>query len=616
MQANLHEDEIIGKAYDARLMRRLLGFFKPYKKQLTISVFLLIIISILNLSGPYLTKIAIDNYILNGDWSGLNFIMAVYFMVLLMTFSLQYAQVYIMQLTGQRAMYDIRVKLFAHIEKMSLSFFNNNPIGRLVTRVVNDIEVLNEMFTQGIVVAIGDLLTLIGIAIALLILNLKLALLTFIVLPPLLYATKFYRDRARDSYRNIRTNLAKLNSYLQENIGGMSTVQVFNREDENFKRFDRINIENKDEQMRSLIYNAIYFPSIEFFSAIAVGVIIWHGGGEAIMGGIQLGVLVAFIQYVQRFFQPVRDFAEKYNIMQASMASSERIFKLLDTHEEIPNPQKPIILKDVKGEIEFKDVWFSYNPPRPPFLTSPSPPSEGGDRGEVKGGNGGDLTLKGISFHLKAGESAAIVGATGAGKTSIINLLGRFYDIQKGSILIDNIDIRDFDKKSLRRNIGIVLQDVFLFAGDIENNIRLGEDGISIEKVYESAEIVHAHRFIEKLPKGYKEDVQERGSTLSLGQKQLISFARVLAFNPKILILDEATSSVDTETEILIRDALRKLIKNRTSIIIAHRLSTIRYVDKIIVIHDGEIVEMGNHEELLKNNGMYHNLYQLQFGAR
>jgi len=593
MQANLHEDEIIGKAYDARLMRRLLSFFEPYKKQLTISILLLIVISILNLSGPYLTKIAIDNYILNGDWSAVNFVMAVYFMVLLLTFSLQYAQVYIMQLTGQRAMYDIRVKLFAHIEKMSLSFFNNNPIGRLVTRVVNDIEVLNEMFTQGIVVAIGDLLTLIGIAIALLILNLKLALLTFIVLPPLLYATKFYRDRARDSYRNIRTNLAKLNSYLQENIGGMSTVQVFNREDENFKRFDRINIENRDEQMRSLIYNAIYFPSIEFFSAIAVGVIIWHGGGEAIRGGIQLGVLVAFIQYVQRFFQPVRDFAEKYNIMQASMASSERIFKLLDTHEEISNPQKPVILRDVKGDIEFRDVWFSYN------HTS----SE-------------DYILKGISFHLKAGESAAIVGATGAGKTSIINLLGRFYDIQKGSILIDNIDIRDIDKKSLRRNIGIVLQDVFLFAGDIENNIRLGEEGISIEKVYESAEIVNAHRFIERLPKGYKEDVQERGSTLSLGQKQLISFARVLAFNPKILILDEATSSVDTETEILIREALRKLIKNRTSIIIAHRLSTIRYVDKIIVIHDGEIVEMGNHEELLKNNGMYHNLYQLQFGAR
>lgn len=600
MQANIHEDEIIGKAYDARLMRRLLGFFKPYKKQLTISILLLIIISILNLSGPYLTKIAIDNYILTGDWTGLNFVMAVYFMVLLLTFSLQYAQVYIMQLTGQRAMYDIRVKLFAHIQKMSLSFFNNNPIGRLVTRVVNDIEVLNEMFTQGLVVAIGDLLTLIGIAIALLILNLKLALLTFIVLPPLLYATKFYRDRARDSYRNIRTNLAKLNSYLQENIGGMSTVQVFNREDENFKRFDMINIESRDEQMRSLIYNAIYFPSIEFFSAIAVGVIIWYGGGETIRGGIQLGVLVAFIQYVQRFFQPVRDFAEKYNIMQASMASSERIFKLLDTQEDIPNPQKPVLLRDINGEIEFKDVWFSYNPPRPPFN---------------KGGNGGDLTLKGISFHLKAGESAAIVGATGAGKTSIINLLGRFYEIQKGRILIDNIDIRDIDKKSLRRNIGIVLQDVFLFAGDIENNIRLGEDGISIEKVYESAEIVHAHRFIEKLPKGYKEDVQERGSTLSLGQKQLISFARVLAFNPKILILDEATSSVDTETEILIRDALHKLIKNRTSIIIAHRLSTIRYVDKIIVIHDGEIVEMGSHEELVKKKGMYHNLYQLQFDA-
>jgi ATP-binding cassette subfamily B protein len=598
MQANIHEDEIIGKAYDAQLMRRLLSFFKPYKKQLVISILLLIVISALNLAGPYLTKIAIDSYILKGNLSGLNFIIAIYFLVLLLTFSLQYAQVYIMQLTGQRAMYDIRVRLFAHIERMSLSFFNNNPIGRLVTRIVNDIEVLNEMFTQGLVVAVGDILTLIGIAIALLILNLKLALLTFIVLPPLLYATKLYRDRARDAYRNIRTNLARLNSYIQENVSGMSAVQIFNREDENFKRFDKINIKNRDEQMRSLIYNALYFPAIEVFSAVAIGIIIWHGGGEAIRGGIQLGVLVAFIQYVQRFFQPVRDFAEKYNIMQASMASSERIFKLLDTPEDIPNPQKPVALKDVKGEIEFKDVWFSYNPPRPPFN---------------KGGNGGDLTLKGISFHLKAGESAAIVGATGAGKTSIINLLGRFYDVQKGSILVDNIDIRDFDKKALRRHIGIVLQDVFLFAGDIENNIRLGEDGISVDRVYESAEIVNAHRFIEKLPKGYKEDVQERGSTLSLGQKQLISFARVLTFNPKILILDEATSSVDTETEILIRDALSKLIKNRTSIIIAHRLSTIRYVDKIIVIHDGQIAEIGSHEELLKNKGMYYSLYQLQF---
>jgi ATP-binding cassette subfamily B protein len=615
MQANLHEDEIIGKAYDARLMRRLIGFLKPHRKQLILSIILLIAISLLNLASPYLTKVAIDSYILKGDWAGLNFIIIIYFLVLLLTFFLQYIQVYTMQIAGQGAMYDVRVSLFSHLQKMSLSFFNRNPIGRLVTRVVNDVEVLNEMFTQGVVVAIGDLLTLIGITIALLILNVRLAILTLIVLPPLLYATKLYRDRARDAYRSIRANLAKLNSYLQENVSGMSTVQVFNREEENFKRFDIINKENRDEQMRSLIYNALYFPGIELFSAVAVGIVIYHGGGETIRGQIQLGVLVAFLQYIQRFFHPIRDFAEKYNIMQAAMASSERIFKLMDTPIDIPNPEKPVSLKDVKGEIEFQDVWFSYNPPSPPFTSSPSPHLEGGDKGEVKGGNGGDLTLKGITFRLKPGESAAIVGATGAGKTSIINLLGRFYDIQKGKILVDGVDIRDMDKTFLRKNISMVLQDVFLFAGDIENNIRLGEDGIPVDKVYEAARASNAHTFIERLPKGYKEDVQERGSTLSLGQKQLISFARALAFNPRILILDEATSSVDTETEMLIRDALRKLIKERTSIIIAHRLSTIRYVDKIIVIHDGQIAEMGSHEELLQKKGIYHNLYQLQFEA-
>lgn len=587
MQIDIYGDEIAGKAYDTSLMRRLLKFFKPYQNQLALSLILLVAVSILQLSGPYLTKIAIDDHIVKDDWEGLSLIMIIYFALLLLSFILQYIQIYIMQIIGQKTMYDIRICLFSHIQKMSLSFFNRNPIGRLVTRVVNDVEVLNEMFTQGIVVAVGDLLILIGITIAMLVLNFRLAFLTFIVIPPLLYATKIYSDRARDSYRGIRTNLARLNSYLQENVSGMSTVQVFNREDESFRRFEIINRENRDELLRSLIYNAIYFPCIELFSAITIGIIIWYGGGEVIRGGVQLGVLVAFIQYVQRFFQPIRDFAEKYNIMQAAMASSERIFKLIDTPEEIPNPQRPVISDKLRGEIEFRDVWFSYN-------------SEG-------------PVLKGVSFHLKAGESIAIVGATGAGKTSIINLLGRFYDIQKGMILIDGIDIREMDKFFLRKQMGIVLQDVFLFAGDIENNIRLREDSIPVEMVYEAARYVNAHEFIMKLPKGYKEDVLERGSSLSLGQKQLISFARALVFNPRILILDEATSSVDTETEIFIRDALRKLIKNRTSIIIAHRLSTVRYADRIIVIQGGEVAETGSHEELIKSRGIYYKLYQLQF---
>jgi ATP-binding cassette subfamily B protein len=585
MRTGLHDDEIIGRAYDIRLMRRLLTYVRPYKKKL--ALLLLVAVTLLQLAGPYLVKVAIDSYILRNDWPGLNFIIAVYFAVLLLAFLLQYVQVYVMQLSGQLAMSDMRVALFSHLQKMSLSFFNRVPLGRIVTRVVNDVETLNEMFTQGIVVAVGDLLTLIAIVIALVSLDARLAFLTVLVVFPLLYATKLYRDRARHTYRNIRANAAKLNSCVQENVSGMSTVQVFNRQAENFKRFDRINKENRDEQLKSLTYYAVYFPLIEVFSAIAIGIIIWYGGGEAVRGRLQLGVLVAFIQYVQRFFQPIKDFSEKYNILQAAMASSERIFALLDTPEEISNSPRPVVVPELKGEIEFQDVWFSYN--------------------------GEDPVLKGVSFHLKPGESLAVVGATGAGKTSIINLIARFYEIQRGKILIDGVDIRKLDKGFLRRQIGIVFQDPFLFAGDVENNIRLGELSIPQEKVYEAAREVNAHAFIEKLPRGYRESVQERGSTLSLGQKQLLSFARAMAFDPKILILDEATSSVDTETEANIRDAVAKLIRGRTSIIIAHRLSTIRYAERILVIDKGKIAEMGRHEELLKKEGIYHKLYRLQF---
>jgi ABC-type multidrug transport system fused ATPase/permease subunit len=434
----------------------------------------------------------------------------------------------------------------------------------------------------------GGLITLIGIIAALFLLNGKLALLTLLALCTLLYLAKRYGDKTRDVYGNIRVTAARLNSFIQENVSGMSTVQLFNREEENLNRFKRINKENRDGQLKSLLYSAVYFPVVEVFSSLALGIILWYGGGKAVQGAIQLGVLVAFIQYVQRFFQPIRDLSEKYNILQAALASSERIFSLLDTPEEMPDPPRPVVLPEVRGEIDFQDVSFSYN-----------------DDGHA---------LKGITFHLGPGESAAIVGATGAGKTSLINLIGRFYDIQQGRILIDGIDIRKMDKRFLRRQIGIVLQDAFLFAGDIEYNIRLGETGMPPERVYEAAQQVNAHAFIEKLPRGYREEVQERGSTLSLGQKQLISFARVLAFDPRIVILDEATSSVDTETEILIRDAFSRLIKGRTSIIIAHRLSTIRYVDKIMVIDKGELAEMGSHEELMAKNGIYRDLYQLQFG--
>ncbi len=588
MQADPMDVKTYGKIYDTKLVKRLLKFFAPYKKQLALSILILMIISILQLAGPYLVKIIIDRYILKDHVKGLSLMIGVYLVVLLLIFVLQYINVYLMNLTGQNVLYDIRIKLFSHLEKMSLSFFNDNPVGRLVTRVVNDVESLNEIFTTGTVAAVGAFFTLVSIAIALLFLDPKLALMTFIVIAPLVYITKIYRSKAREAYRNIRSNVANLNSYIQENIAGMGTVQLFNREGENFTRFDSINKNNMDEQIKSIKYYAIYFPLIDMFSAVTIGLIIWYGGCKAIQNMIQLGLLIAFIMYIQRFFQTIKDVADKYNILQSAMAASERIFGLLDTPEDITNPQAYIKLKEIRGQIEFKNVWFSYS--------------------------SGDYVLKNINFVLKPGESVAIVGATGAGKTSIINLIERFYNVQKGAILIDGIDIREIDRVFLRRHIGIVPQDVFLFADNIENNIRLGDETIPLKNVYEAAKYVNVHTFVEKLHNGYKEDVLERGNMLSYGQKQLISFARALAFNPKILILDEATSSLDTETEMLIRDAMRRIIKDRTSIIIAHRLSTIRYTDKIIVINNGEITEMGNHEDLLAKKGVYYNLYQLQFG--
>lgn len=588
MTSDIPEKEITGKTYDARLLRRLAGLLKPYAAQLALSILLLMAISLLQLAGPYLVKVAVDSYILPGRPEGLSLVVALYIGILLFTFCVQYIQFYATQRCGQKIMYDVRIRLFDHLQRMSLSFFDHTPAGQVITSIVNDVEALNEILTQAIVETAGDVLVLVSIATAMLFLDVRLAFITLTVLVPVLVATKLFGDRARKAYKNIRDGLARLNSCIQESVSGMSTLQVFNREDENFGRFERINRENRDEQLKSIVYHAVYFPVLELLSAVAIGIVIWYGAGEAMRGTLQLGVLIAFIQYVPRFFQQVRDLAGNYTVMQAAMPSLERIFKLLDTPEDIPDPVHSLSPGKLKGEIEFRDVWFSYN--------SKSP------------------ALKGITFHLDPGESVAIVGATGAGKTSIINLIGRFYDIQKGCILIDGLDIRHMEKAFLRKHIGLVLQDAFLFAGDIERNIRLGDEEMAVQKVYEAARYANADTFIEKLPNGYKQEVHERGSTLSLGQKQLISFARVLAFDPKILILDEATSSVDAETEILIRDTLRKLIKGRTTIIIAHRLSTTKYADKIIVMHNGEIAEMGRYEELLRSQGIYHDLYELQFG--
>ena len=581
------EEEILGKAYDARLMRRLIKYLAPYKLYVVISIILLLFISALQLAGPYLTKIAIDRYIATQDISGLSRIALIFLAILIVTFFLRYLQIYIMQFIGQKVMFDMRMKLFSHLQEMSLSFFDKNPVGRLITRLTNDVEVLNEMLTSGIITIFGDIFTLIGVVTIMLWLNFKLALISFAVLPLLVYATLLFRQKARKSYRAIRTRIARINAFLQESIVGMPIIQIFNREKKNFHKFEGLNHHYLEACLQSVFYHAIFHPSVEIIGSLAIALIVWYGGGQLLEGVLTFGALVAFIQYMNRFYDPIRDLSEKYNIMQAAMASSERIFRLLDTKIEVKDTELPLSINRIQGKIEFKDVWFTYN-----------------DKEDV---------LCDISFCVQPGEKIAIVGATGAGKTSIISLLARFYDPQKGEILIDNMDIRNLPQKELRRYLGIVQQDVFLFSGTIEDNIKLGENKIDFRQVEESARYVNADRFIKELPQGYQEEVHERGSLLSVGQKQLLSFARALVFDPKILILDEATSSIDTETEILIQDALAKLLQHRTSIIIAHRLSTIKGVDRIIVMHRGRIRESGTHQELIRKKGIYYKLYQMQY---
>jgi ATP-binding cassette subfamily B protein len=584
---HFYSDEIVGKAYDAHLMKRLIKYLSPYKRLVAVSFVMLFIVSGLELVGPYLTKVAIDTHIRNKDIAGLSRIALIFLCVLILSFIMKYIQIYIMQYIGQRIMFDLRVKIFSRLQKMDMSFFDKNPVGRLMTRVMGDVEVLNELFSAGIVTIFGDVFTLLGIAIVMFILNWKLALVTLSVIPLLFYATIYFRKKARTSFRNIRKRIAKINAFMQENIGGMAIIQLFRQERKKFHQFEGLNKDHFQAWIETIFYFAIFFPAVEIISSLAISLIIWYGGGKVLQQTLTIGALVAFIQYAQRFFYPIRDLSEKYNILQSAMAASERVFKLLDTPDVIKSPLRPVHLKDLKGEIEFNNVWFSYNED--------------------------EWVLKDICFKVKPGEKVAIVGATGAGKTSIINLLGRFYEIKKGTICIDGIDIKKIDLSFLRKNIGVVLQDVFIFSGSIEDNIRLGEKGIHHKQVEQAAEFVNAHKFIQVLDQGYTTEVRERGSLLSTGQRQLLAFARVLAFDPCIFVLDEATSNIDTETEILIQQALKRVMKGRTSLIIAHRLSTIKDVDRIIVIHKGRIREEGTHQQLLKQKGIYYRLYQLQY---
>lgn len=664
--SNYHNDEIAGKSYDSHLMRRMLKYAKPYWHYLLISIVLMMLVTGLELLRPYLFKVTIDDYI-NGykepmvetsitesipgvefnnkkyirlknlpledknrlenlplktiekkegkyylvdvskdgksetitlskadyqkfrkqDIDGLTKIGVIFLLAIILAFIFNYLQVYILNYTSQKIIFNIRQDVFSHIQNLSISYFDKNPVGRLVTRVTNDTETLNEMYTSVLVSLFKDVFILAGIMIVMLKMNYKLALLSFSLIPFILLASIIFRKKIRVIYRLGRAQLARINSTLNENITGMKTIQIFKKEEKIFNEFNKINTDYLNTSEREVRTYAIFSPSIEIIRTLGLAFLIYFGGGQVVSGYIEFGVLYAFIDYLQKFFNPIRDLTEKYNILQSAMASSERIFAILDEDNQVKNPKTPVPIREIKGKIEFKNVWFAYEEE--------------------------NWVLKDVSFTIEPGEIVAFVGATGAGKTSIINLITRFYDIQKGEILIDGVNIKEYNKYELRKHIGVVLQDVFIFTGNIKDNIRLNNQNITDEEIIEIAKYVNAHHFIEKLPEQYDEPVMERGATLSSGERQLLAFARTLAFNPSILILDEATSNIDTETELLIQDALEKLIKGRTTIAVAHRLSTIQNSDKIIVLSKGEIKEMGNHQELLEKEGLYYDLYKLQY---
>jgi ATP-binding cassette subfamily B protein len=590
----MHEEEILGKAYDARLMRRLIKYLKPFRWHVTLGIVLSLLVSASEAARPWFTKIALDVDIAHQDKHGL-LITALYFLlVLIVRGFFQYANAYLTQWIGQQTILDLRMEIYRHLQKLSLKFYDRNPIGRLITRVTNDVEVLNEMFSSGIVMVFSDIFTIGCIFYSMFIMDWNLSLVTLSVLPFLFYGTFLFRKKARETYRDVRIQIARINTFMQEHITGMIVDQIFNREKKSYTQFTDINAAHRDANIRSVFYYAVFYPSVDVIGAVAVGLIIWYAGHNALKGVVTVGTVIAFVQFNEMFWRPIRDLSEKYNILQAAMASSERIFQLLDDKTVLSIQTTPLPLETIRGDIEFRNVWFAYNPRSDEAQTM-------------------EWILKNVSFTIKQGETVAIVGHTGAGKTTIINLLSRFYDIQKGEILIDGINIQHVHPHDLRKHIAVVLQDVFLFSGDIQSNIHLGDKTISQDRVKATARMVGANRFIEALPNAYNAEVKERGATLSVGQKQLLSFARALAFNPRILVLDEATSSVDTETELLIQQAIKKMLIGRTSIVIAHRLSTIQSADKIIVLHKGEIREMGNHQELLALNGIYRKLYELQY---
>ena len=602
------------RGYDARLMKRLVSYVGPYRGMATAAVALIILSSLLQLVGPLATAVALDLFIRPSAESaepaassrivadflaargahptpeqGLAWVAAIYLASLALAFCVDYLQRLVMQLMGQRIMYDLRMEVFSKLQRLPVSFFDRNPVGRMVTRVTNDIDALNELFTAGLVSIFGDVFLLGGIVLVLFWFNWKLALVTFAILPLLFLLTFWFKRRARQWYRRIRARLAAINSYLQESISGMSVVQLFNRERQALTELSEISGAHREAHLRAIFYYAVYYPSVELITAIGVALVLWFGGGQVIQGALSLGALVAFLQYAQRFYQPLADLSEKYNILQAAMAASERTFELVDRQAEIQSPDDAYDPQRVSGRVEFRNVRFGYNP--------------------------GDEVLHDVSFRLEEGETVAVVGHTGAGKSTLASLVQRFYDVDSGAVLVDGVDVRDWNLQSLRTAVGVVLQDVFLFSGTIAGNISLGNPEFGDHRLRRAARDVHALEFIERLPEGFDSIVRERGAGLSVGQKQLIAFARALAYDPRILILDEATSSIDTETESMIQLGLETLLSERTSLVIAHRLSTIRKADRILVLHKGHLAEQGSHDELIAQRGIYYRLHLLQHGS-